>query len=584
MLTQLNWLSRDYNPIVNNIKSLLEKIEALGMPRILQLNGDIKLNGTSIPAININPDLNSDLIVIKGNNTSEIYKVLLEYFYTKTIVQDEDKLNLLKTRMQQIQKLFLSISKNEELKSEINNIKFDSKNVLHYILHNANVGKMLDFVSGNKYNTAREEIYALMQDLTSDFRSARIKPNTKYSNYNPISKNLEDHVLEVAKGDLNSYAARTIENAGWADITLALAEDFDSEGEKLTKKLAKDSYISASINLNDVDSTVDYLYQQFVNKGYTTDIKLNIAGNGIANLSKEQEIYDDYVLQVISKLQAKGLTFKEIRSGGQTGIDEAGTKAAIALNLPWSILAPEGYRFRTREDKERKKDTYDMVKFLKRFDPSYELKNKKVEFIINPDTGEKIIVEDTPKNIVNNVYQNLYSQYLTRHPISMPTGLDEVGMTFAYGENARPGLRSKTTFRAIINGERTSTTRMSGDKGFNLWERRRPGQKLYFVDSKGNKILVEIKSIQEITKEQADDPAFIKEWSEAEGWSKQYFNTKIKPRLLNGETVKWIKYEVSDPRFTKEMRNIATQAAHLANRIVNGENVTKQIVEFLNLC
>ena len=35
-----------------------------------------------------------------------------------------------------------------------------------------------------------------------------------------------------------------------------------------------------------------------------------------------------------------------IRTGGQTGIDEAGAKAGIKLQLPTTVLAPKGWTFR----------------------------------------------------------------------------------------------------------------------------------------------------------------------------------------------------------------------------------------------
>ena len=65
---------------------------------------------------------------------------------------------------------------------------------------------------------------------------------------------------------------------------------------------------------------------------------------------------------------------------------------------------------------------------------------------------------------------------------------------------------------------------------------------------------------------------------------KEYFLNNVKPKVEAGDEVLWIKYELADPRYTDKMRQIATQASHLAQRIVSGENVVKLIDEFLNLC
>ena len=50
-------------------------------------------------------------------------------------------------------------------------------------------------------------------------------------------------------------------------------------------------------------------------------------------------------------LSENGLNIAEVRSGGQTGVDEAGVKAADALGIKWSILAPKDYWFRDVNNK-----------------------------------------------------------------------------------------------------------------------------------------------------------------------------------------------------------------------------------------
>ena len=129
---------------------------------------------------------------------------------------------------------------------------------------------------------------------------------------------------------------------------MALAEDFNTAGERLTKTVAGNKYISANIS-NDVSTIVNNIYNQLVSKGKTKDIKLNIAGNGIYSLKDTQSQYDAKLIDIIKGLQAKGVTISEIRSGGQTGIDEAGAKAGQFLNIKTTITSTSDFKFRNKQ-------------------------------------------------------------------------------------------------------------------------------------------------------------------------------------------------------------------------------------------
>ena len=145
-----------------------------------------------------------------------------------------------------------------------------------------------------------------------------------------------------------NYADRTKANAEWSNITMALAEDFNTAGERLTKTVAGNKYVSANIS-NDVSTIVNNIYNQLVSKGKTKDIKLNIAGNGIYSLKDTQSQYDAKLIDIIKGLQAKGVTISEIRSGGQTGIDEAGAKAGQFLNIKTTITSTSDFKFRNKQ-------------------------------------------------------------------------------------------------------------------------------------------------------------------------------------------------------------------------------------------
>lgn len=152
----------------------------------------------------------------------------------------------------------------------------------------------------------------------------------------------------------NSYPSRTRENANWSDITIALAQDFNTAGEKLTKNAAGNKYVSSILaaESNDASEIAENLYNQIRTKGKTDNLKINIAGNGIYSMKQSQSYYNDLMTQILKKLQDKGVTISEIRSGGQTGIDEAGIIAAQRLGIPNEVHSTANFMFRDKSGKD----------------------------------------------------------------------------------------------------------------------------------------------------------------------------------------------------------------------------------------
>jgi ribonuclease HI len=101
-------------------------------------------------------------------------------------------------------------------------------------------------------------------------------------------------------------------------------------------------------------------------------------------------------------------------------------------------------------------------------------------------------------------------------------------MIFSYGKNKRPGVRSETTFDAIKNGERTATTRYSDNKSFNFWKKFKKGDIVEFVSDNGETLLAEITVPLHKLSGSGKTP---NQWSELEGWSVDYFNTSVRPKL-----------------------------------------------------
>jgi hypothetical protein len=164
-----------------------------------------------------------------------------------------------------------------------------------------------------------------------------------------------------------SYPGRTKENITWSDITLAFATDFDTAGEKLTRRIGIEQGKYIDIYLFDDREWSDADFERLVHntvadmdndQSYThrgkvlpkKNIKLNIAGNGIYSYkTKTQEQLNDVITKYLQALIDKGVTISEIHSGGQTGIDEAGIIAAQRLGIPNEVHANKNYTFRVSE-------------------------------------------------------------------------------------------------------------------------------------------------------------------------------------------------------------------------------------------
>jgi len=152
------------------------------------------------------------------------------------------------------------------------------------------------------------------------------------------------------------YKLRTLINAS-ADATLAFAIDFTTGGEVLTKKCVNDQkkvYLGIHLKDMSLSSAIDLAIDK-LNSCYAST--LNIAGNGLYTMKgkyTQQEIDSityDFLRQVLTSPKLKN-KITLIRSGGQTGFDEASIKAAVKLNIPALILAPNGWLFRDIDGKD----------------------------------------------------------------------------------------------------------------------------------------------------------------------------------------------------------------------------------------
>lgn len=187
-------------------------------------------------------------------------------------------------------------------------------------------------------------------------------------------------MIEFIECQVPGYKARTLENAK-ADVTIAIAVDYTTAGEKCTKNCVSQNgklYIALPYNsigfTSNPESDVVEISNLYLNKIAKDifnlkkkEITLNIAGNGIYHMplgQKETDWIIRYIIAIIfGILKEHGITITQIQSGGQSGIDESGLKAAVKLGIPAKCIAPNGWLFRD----ENGVDIADEAKFKCRF-------------------------------------------------------------------------------------------------------------------------------------------------------------------------------------------------------------------------
>lgn len=160
--------------------------------------------------------------------------------------------------------------------------------------------------------------------------------------------------LEVLEHSLASYPPRTRENAAKADLTVAFAVDFDTHGERLTRKAAGTRYVAISLDRDPIEAA-RILYAALRRFNATT---LNVAGNSLPTLLVRgwtQTRADQFVFDVLAACTTHW-KLASIRSGGQTGIDLAGVTAACALGIPAIALLPKGFLQRGTDNKDFTQD------------------------------------------------------------------------------------------------------------------------------------------------------------------------------------------------------------------------------------
>ena len=188
------------------------------------------------------------------------------------------------------------------------------------------------------------------------------------------------------------YVARTRSTGQEADLTLDFAKT--PKGSGATKRNAKNY---KNIKISQAGDVLDNVEASILIARQLTDGKIvNIAGHGIYGLNADQSKIDSVMKEIFdrvidfSKKTGKPITGKVI-TGGQTGFDEAGAKAASSVGIETEVVAPKGYLYRI-DDGYGGIDVRDEAGFKARFDIKAQPESD-VEALAGV-IGDEIIDED----------------------------------------------------------------------------------------------------------------------------------------------------------------------------------------------
>lgn len=156
--------------------------------------------------------------------------------------------------------------------------------------------------------------------------------------------------VSVVEHPSYGYQARTKHNADSAGLTVAIASDYSTAGERLTARVASGKYLAVPIDAEPAKAGVR-LAKAMRQLGTTT---LNVAGNGIYTLAatgRTQEQVNRHVYETL-KMAHELRPITQIVTGGQTGVDIAGAVAARALGIPVVVTMPRGFKQRNAQGRD----------------------------------------------------------------------------------------------------------------------------------------------------------------------------------------------------------------------------------------
>lgn len=148
--------------------------------------------------------------------------------------------------------------------------------------------------------------------------------------------------IAILEHSSSSYAPRTYANAAKGDVTIALAVDYSTAGERLTHKAAGDKYLALPLS----DYWLENARTLFKHIPKHSLLTINVAGNGIYTLAKHGWTQEEVNVQIFCMFEQvhQHKPIGKIVSGGQTGVDIAGGWAGVKLGIDVELLLPKGFK------------------------------------------------------------------------------------------------------------------------------------------------------------------------------------------------------------------------------------------------
>lgn len=246
--------------------------------------------------------------------------------------------------------------------------------------------------------------------------------------------------LTVADHQSSGYRDRTKHNADSAGLTVAIAADYTTAGERLTKNVAGDRYVAVPLNVTPAAGGAQ-LAAAMRQKGTTT---LNVAGNGIYTLAGHghtQASINQHVFDLISAAHAIHPITK-IVTGGQTGVDLAGAVAAKKLGIPAVVTLPKGFVQRDAQGRDAQHTAAEIEKQISDGAAGLGSKRNAMATAIHNDLGRRgfAATHDSPHKFDSKITTN-YVHFNKQSPDGEHTlaSAGEMAAARAWLEKVAPG-------------------------------------------------------------------------------------------------------------------------------------------------
>ena len=157
--------------------------------------------------------------------------------------------------------------------------------------------------------------------------------------------------LTIQEHKSSSYGPRTYFNAASADVTVAIAVDHNTAGEKCTQKAAGDKIIKCTMQNNSIIEARNIWCFLKERNAHV----INIAGNGIYTLVKNgwDQHSTNLLLFKTFEIISKHWKIDKIVCGGQSGVDLAGAVTAYKLGIDCVVTMPKGFKMRWEDGVDR---------------------------------------------------------------------------------------------------------------------------------------------------------------------------------------------------------------------------------------